>query len=82
MSVYTSFPLTIPLISLSPTHHQVLLDGTEVAMKVQYPGVADSIGSDLNNLKQIVGLTSLLPRGLFIDNIIKVMGAELADECE
>ncbi len=60
----------------------MLLDGTEVAMKIQYPGVADSIDSDLGNLKQIVGMTNVLPRGLFIDNIIKVASEELRDECE
>lgn len=52
-------------------HKATLLDGTQVAVKIQYPTVADSIESDLNNLKMLVDMTNLLPPGLFIDNIIK-----------
>jgi predicted unusual protein kinase regulating ubiquinone biosynthesis (AarF/ABC1/UbiB family) len=65
-------------------HRAALLDGTKVAVKVQYPSVADSIESDLNNLRALVGLTlrNALPPGLFIDQIIKVAGTELAWECD
>lgn len=52
-------------------HKATLLDGSQVAVKIQYPTVADSIESDLNNLKMLVDMTNLLPPGLFIDNIIK-----------
>jgi hypothetical protein len=68
--------------SIGQVHKAKLLDDTEVAMKIQYPGVAESIVSDLNNLKQLVSMTNLLPPGLFIDNIIKVAKEELAEECE
>jgi aarF domain-containing kinase len=44
--------------------------------------VADSIESDLNNLKMLVNMTNLLPPGLFIDNIIKVASEELSAECD
>ena len=50
-----------------------MLDGTEVAMKIQYPGVANSVESDLNNLQLLVKLTNILPPGLYIDEIIKVV---------
>lgn len=50
-----------------------MLDGTQVAVKIQYPTVADSIESDLNNLKMLVNMTNILPPGLFVDNIIKVV---------
>jgi len=52
-----------------------------VAVKIQYPTVADSIKSDLNNLKMLVTMTNILPPGLFIDNIIAVASEELAAEC-
>lgn len=39
-------------------------------MKIQYPGVAESIDSDLTNLKRIVSMAGILPRGLYIDNAI------------
>ena len=54
-------------------HKATLLDGTKVAVKIQYPTVADSIESDLNNLKMLVNMTNILPPGLFIDSIIKVI---------
>lgn len=53
-----------------------------VAMKVQYPGVADSIDSDLNNLTMLVKATGLAPPGLFIDEVIRVGRLELKEECD
>jgi hypothetical protein len=35
-------------------HKAKLHDGREVAVKVQYPGVAESIDSDLKNLQRLV----------------------------
>ena len=58
-----------------------MLDGSDVAVKIQYPTVADSIKSDLNNLKMLVTMTNILPPGLFIDNIIAVASEELSAEC-
>jgi aarF domain-containing kinase len=52
---------------------------TKVAVKVQYPGVADSIESDLSNLSML--LSALAPPGLFLDNIIRVGREELKVEC-
>jgi len=74
--------IPIAAASIGQVHRARLLDGTEVAMKIQYPGVADSIDSDLNNLKRIVSLTNALPPGLFIDQIINVARTELSWECD
>eukprot|EP01041_Mallomonas_annulata_P001897 gene1897-3674_t len=73
--------LPIAAASIGQVHKAKLLDGTDVVLKIQYPGVADSIESDLNNLKRLVTMTNLLPPGLFIDSIIKVAREELAEEC-
>lgn len=54
----------------------------KVALKIQFPGVKESINSDLNNLKILVSASGILPRGLYLDSTIKVMRAELADECD
>ncbi|KAF9975284.1 hypothetical protein BGZ73_001134 [Actinomortierella ambigua] len=56
--------------------------GLPVAVKVQYPGVAASIDSDLANLKTLVLMSSLLPRGMYLDNTIKVAQRELAWETD
>ena len=49
--------------SIGQVHRAVTLDGRTVAIKVQYPGVADSIESDLNNLKTLVTYMNVLPPG-------------------
>jgi aarF domain-containing kinase len=75
-------PVPIAAASIGQVHRAKLLDGTDVAVKIQYPGVADSIDSDLQNLKTLVRVTNLLPPGLFIDNIIRVASEELTEECD
>jgi aarF domain-containing kinase len=47
-------------------------DGTEVAVKIQFPGVNESIESDLNNLRLLLTASALLPRGLYLENTLKV----------
>ncbi|KAJ2739098.1 hypothetical protein GGI20_006166, partial [Coemansia sp. BCRC 34301] len=42
-----------------------------VAVKLQYPGVASSIDSDLDNLQSLLLMSNLLPRGMYLDNTIK-----------
>ena len=57
-------------------------DGIQVAMKVQYPGVAESIDSDLNNLSMLMNISGLAPPGLFLDRVIEVGRSELKAECD
>lgn len=41
-------------------------------MKIQYPGVAESIDSDIENVKLLLKYTNLIPEKLYIDNAMKV----------
>lgn len=41
-------------------------------MKIQYPGVARSIESDVDNLMRVISLANLLPKGLYVDSAAKV----------
>ncbi|VDO79262.1 unnamed protein product [Soboliphyme baturini] len=68
--------------SIGEVHRVVLKSGEEAALKIQYPGVAQSIDSDINNLLSLLSLSTVLPRGLFLDNFAKVMHQELALECD
>jgi aarF domain-containing kinase len=74
--------------SIGQVHHATLRDDDvygiprRVVVKVQYPGVAQSIHSDLRNLSMLVKLSGLAPPGLFLDNIIRVGEAELLVECD
>ncbi|KAG8717055.1 hypothetical protein FRC08_008261 [Ceratobasidium sp. 394] len=53
-----------------------------VALKVQFPNIAESISSDLANISTLLNAGALLPRGLYLDRTLKVMRGELADECD
>ena len=56
--------------------------GSDVVLKVQYPGVADSISSDIDNLMRLVRTTSMLPKGFYVENAVEVAKKELALECD
>jgi len=50
--------------SIGQVHRATLHDGTKVAVKVQYPGIADALESDMANAGIIVRLAKLLAPGL------------------
>ncbi|KAK9531719.1 hypothetical protein VZT92_011126 [Zoarces viviparus] len=68
--------------SIGQVHLAKMKDGREVAMKIQYPGVAQSINSDVNNLMTVLRISNALPEGLFPEHLIDVMRKELALECD
>lgn len=73
----------IAAASIGQVHKAVLKSGDRpVAIKVQYPGVANSIDSDLNNLAVLLRASSLLPKGLYLDKTITNARTELAWECD
>uniref|UniRef100_A0A8V0Z4A1 Atypical kinase COQ8A, mitochondrial n=1 Tax=Gallus gallus TaxID=9031 RepID=A0A8V0Z4A1_CHICK len=68
--------------SIGQVHLARLKNGKEVAMKIQYPGVAQSINSDVNNLMTVLSMSNILPEGLFPEHLIEVLSRELALECD
>ncbi|KKK16255.1 hypothetical protein P175DRAFT_0503560 [Aspergillus ochraceoroseus IBT 24754] len=75
--------IPIAAASIGQVHGAVLKrTGQPVAVKVQYPGVADSIDSDLNNLSVLLTASRLLPRGLYLDKTIANARIELGWECD
>ncbi|XVF72865.1 hypothetical protein PTKIN_Ptkin12aG0154900 [Pterospermum kingtungense] len=68
--------------SIGQVHQAVTKDGKDVAMKIQYPGVADSIESDIENVKLLLDYTNLIPEGLYLDRAMKVAKEELSRECD
>lgn len=47
-------PEPIGAASIGQVHRATLFDGREVAVKIQYPGIADSIESDLRNMASML----------------------------
>ncbi|KAG4076354.1 hypothetical protein HA402_005797 [Bradysia odoriphaga] len=68
--------------SIGQVHRGVLFEGMEVAIKIQYPGVAKSIESDIDNLVGMLKVWDIFPAGIFIDNVVKVAKRELAWEVD
>lgn len=72
----------IAAASIGQVHTATLPDGEKVVVKVQYPGVKDSIDSDLNNLLMFLSASRLLPKGLFLDKTVANSRKELKWECD
>lgn len=68
--------------SIGQVHLAKLHDGTEVAMKIQYPGVAKGINSDIDNLMSVLKVWDVFPKGMFIDNLVEVAKKELSWEVD
>ncbi|KAH9872632.1 hypothetical protein J1614_005025 [Plenodomus biglobosus] len=75
--------IPIAAASIGQVHKAVLKStGQPVAVKIQYPGVANSIDSDLNNLSILLTASRLLPKGLYLDKTIANARTELGWECD
>jgi predicted unusual protein kinase regulating ubiquinone biosynthesis (AarF/ABC1/UbiB family) len=57
-------PEAFAAASIGQVHRATLYDGRTVAVKVQYPGVAEALESDLQNMGMIVRLGKALAPGL------------------
>lgn len=75
-------PEPIASASIGQVHRAILKDGTVVAMKIQYPGVANSIDSDIENVRRLLDYTNVIPKGLYLDQAMRVAKDELARECD
>lgn len=73
----------IAAASIGQVHKATLKsNGKRVAVKIQFPGVADSINSDLDNLGILLTATKLLPKGLYLNKTIDNARLELGWECD
>lgn len=70
----------IAAASIGQVHTAKLKDGREVALKIQYPGVAESIGSDVDNLAFAFKAARILPLELDLDPLIEEAKSQLRQE--
>jgi aarF domain-containing kinase len=66
LQVTTFEPKPFAAASIGQVHLAVLPNGTEVAMKIQYPGVAKGIESDIDNLVGILKVWNMFPKCKFL----------------
>lgn len=72
----------IAAASIGQVHRARLRDGRDVAVKVQYPGVARSIDSDVTNVGALVRLSGLLPKGFDLAPYLAEARAQLHAETD
>ncbi|GMG56244.1 unnamed protein product [Ambrosiozyma monospora] len=82
--LFASFnDVPIAAASIGQVHRAVTRKELEqVVVKVQYPGVADSIDSDLDNMLTLLTASRMLPPGLFLDKSVANARVELKWECD
>jgi predicted unusual protein kinase regulating ubiquinone biosynthesis (AarF/ABC1/UbiB family) len=68
--------------SIGQVHRARTRDGRDIALKVQYPGVAKSIASDVDNVATLLRLAQLLPLGLDVNGIASEAKRQLAQEAD
>lgn len=80
---FNHFP--IAAASIGQVHRAILKEeagDAVVAIKIQYPGVRDSIDSDIKNVASLVKMSGLLPETLDIDPLIEEARQQLHQEAD
>lgn len=72
----------IAAASIGQVHAAETLEGLELALKIQYPGVARSIDSDVDNLAAALRLTRILPGEIDFEPLIEQAKRQLRDEAD
>ena len=72
----------IAAASIGQVHRAVLKDGRELAIKVQYPGVAKSIDSDVANVGALIKMSGLMPKGFELAPYLEEARLQLHQETD
>jgi len=68
--------------SIGQVHRAITKDGRAVAVKVQYPGIARSITSDLRNVALLRRVVSAAFPGMDMQSLIEELGERLREEVD
>lgn len=68
--------------SIGQVHGAVSHEGHELVLKIQYPGIAESIESDVDNLRSLLRLARLVPGGVDLDSMTEEVKRELRQEVD
>ncbi len=72
----------IAAASIGQVHYAVTRDGRELALKVQYPGVAQSINSDVDNVSVLLRMLKVLPVELDVSGLTREAKRQLRQEAD
>lgn len=68
--------------SIGQVHRVRTIDGRDLALKVQYPGVGRSIASDVDNVSTLLRLAQVLPLGIDVSAIAREAKRQLTQEAD
>ena len=68
--------------SIGQVHRARLHDGRDMAIKVQYPGVARSIDSDVANVGALIRMSGMLPKGFALEPYLAEATRQLHEETD
>jgi predicted unusual protein kinase regulating ubiquinone biosynthesis (AarF/ABC1/UbiB family) len=68
--------------SIGQVHRAIAHDGSRLALKIQYPGVAESIDSDVDNLVTALRWSRLLPRDVDLTTLAAEAKRQLRREAD
>ncbi|WP_333837017.1 ABC1 kinase family protein [Novosphingobium sp.] len=75
-------PRPLAAASIGQVHRARLPDGRDLAIKVQYPGVAQSIDADVDNVATLLRVSSLLPSSVDIAPLLAEAKVQLHEEAD
>jgi predicted unusual protein kinase regulating ubiquinone biosynthesis (AarF/ABC1/UbiB family) len=74
--------IPIAAASIGQVHRATSRDGRDLAIKFQYPGVRESIDSDVDNVSTLLRLSGLLPRALDLQPLMAEAKRQLHEEAD
>ena len=75
-------PRPIAAASIGQVHKALTRDGQELAIKVQYPGVAKSIDSDVDNVSTLLRVAGFAPPELEMGKLLDAAKKQLHEEAD
>ena len=75
-------PVPAAAASIGQVHRGRSKDGAEVAVKVQYPGIAEAVESDMRNLRMLSPVLKRLMPGLEIKDVLAELAQRVIEECD
>src|SRR3954462_8768514 len=68
--------------SIGQVHRATTVEGNRVAVKIQYPGIAEAVETDLRNMQMVFPLVKRLAPGLDVKALATELRERIADELD
>ena len=72
----------IAAASIGQVHRARTKDGRDLAIKIQYPGIRESIDADVDNVSRLITMSGLLPKGVDLAPLFAEAKVQLHQEAD